>query len=413
MSYGNKEHVVVQVDQGLKAEVETLTSSLAQKVKKDDLVVNVKDYGVKGDGITDDTATIQAVFNLGANRIYFPKGTYLLSAPLQITNYGYNIFGAGINNTILKANAPMEAIFKIHEGASGNSAVGRLTLSDLELNCNNLATDGVFAKNLRYNNVFQRLYITFALRHGINLSDSCWINNINHCRISGSVDSAIFIGGYGNSIHIGNCDLGGGLYGVKVDGTTATSDGIAIMSNTIQGFTNAGVYGTGIVGSLSIIGNYFEDNAATTIELNSDVKAPLISGNKIHGKTGVSTYNIINKSRNASIIGNLFYQAVTANIQNVGNAQAFIAGNRIENGSTTLVVGFADSFVIEAVYGMPSKINGKRIGYSGFASAPATGTWAKGDFVYNSDPDASEYMGWVCTVAGTPGTWKGFGAIQA
>ena len=47
------------------------------------------------------------------------------------------------------------------------------------------------------------------------------------------------------------------------------------------------------------------------------------------------------------------------------------------------------------------------------SAAPTTGTWRVGDTVYNATPTAGGFMGWVCTVAGTPGTWKTFGAISA
>lgn len=47
------------------------------------------------------------------------------------------------------------------------------------------------------------------------------------------------------------------------------------------------------------------------------------------------------------------------------------------------------------------------------SAAPAAGTWKLGDIVWNSEPAATEYVGWVCVSAGTPGTWKGFGAIEA
>ena len=40
---------------------------------------------------------------------------------------------------------------------------------------------------------------------------------------------------------------------------------------------------------------------------------------------------------------------------------------------------------------------------------PTVGTWRAGDRVENSAP--TTYAGWVCTVAGTPGTWKQYGAI--
>ena len=46
-------------------------------------------------------------------------------------------------------------------------------------------------------------------------------------------------------------------------------------------------------------------------------------------------------------------------------------------------------------------------------SAPTTGAWQQGDFIRNSAPTelgtaGSKYVihGWICTTAGTPGTWK-------
>ncbi|MCB2298280.1 glycosyl hydrolase family 28-related protein [Clostridium tagluense] len=46
------------------------------------------------------------------------------------------------------------------------------------------------------------------------------------------------------------------------------------------------------------------------------------------------------------------------------------------------------------------------------AAIPTTGTWTKGALVYNSNPKANGYIGWVCITTGTPGIWKGFGLIQ-
>jgi hypothetical protein len=42
---------------------------------------------------------------------------------------------------------------------------------------------------------------------------------------------------------------------------------------------------------------------------------------------------------------------------------------------------------------------------------PGYGTWKVGDIVYNTTPTSGGNIGWVCTTAGTPGTWKTFGAI--
>lgn len=45
------------------------------------------------------------------------------------------------------------------------------------------------------------------------------------------------------------------------------------------------------------------------------------------------------------------------------------------------------------------------------AAAPTTDTWSRGDICWNTAPASAGYVGFVCTVAGSPGTWKGFGLI--
>lgn len=44
-------------------------------------------------------------------------------------------------------------------------------------------------------------------------------------------------------------------------------------------------------------------------------------------------------------------------------------------------------------------------------AAPTTNTWAVGDRVYNQSPSAGQPKSWVCTVAGTPGTWVSEGNL--
>jgi len=42
-------------------------------------------------------------------------------------------------------------------------------------------------------------------------------------------------------------------------------------------------------------------------------------------------------------------------------------------------------------------------------AAPTTGTYQQGDFIRNSAPASGGVLGWVCVVAGTPGTWDTVG----
>lgn len=68
----------------------TLTSKLGD-------IVSVKDFGAKGDGITNDTAAIQAAINAAGSyaSIFFPTGTYLVTSGLTITNDRVVLYGTG------------------------------------------------------------------------------------------------------------------------------------------------------------------------------------------------------------------------------------------------------------------------------------------------------------------------------
>ncbi|WP_179400668.1 glycosyl hydrolase family 28-related protein [Burkholderia guangdongensis] len=62
--------------------------TIANQLSKD-YVVTVKDFGAVGDGVTDDTVSIQAaldhVTSIGGGEVFFPEGTYMVMAP--VANY--------------------------------------------------------------------------------------------------------------------------------------------------------------------------------------------------------------------------------------------------------------------------------------------------------------------------------------
>ena len=77
-------------------------------------VLNVKKFGAKGDGKTDDTESIQAAIDACVlnklNTIYFPKGVYQLSSYKRVTNYLENYFLLLHSNLIFKGEGNSSVI---------------------------------------------------------------------------------------------------------------------------------------------------------------------------------------------------------------------------------------------------------------------------------------------------------------
>lgn len=62
--------------------------------------VNVKEYGARGDDVTDDTAAIQAAIDANDN-VYFPEGRYIITSPIYLPQFK-TIRGDGHNSVIIK-----------------------------------------------------------------------------------------------------------------------------------------------------------------------------------------------------------------------------------------------------------------------------------------------------------------------
>jgi len=78
-------------------------SSAKPSLPSQGLVISVKDYGAKGDGVTDDTANIQRAMQSNA-LIFFPSGNYLVSKPIRLQvlkNVHIWATGAILTNTTL------------------------------------------------------------------------------------------------------------------------------------------------------------------------------------------------------------------------------------------------------------------------------------------------------------------------
>jgi len=65
--------------------------------------VNVREYGARGDGATNDTAAVQSAINAGnGGTVYFPSGIYVLDSVELAAGARIRLLGAGQGITILK-----------------------------------------------------------------------------------------------------------------------------------------------------------------------------------------------------------------------------------------------------------------------------------------------------------------------
>jgi len=105
------------------------------------LRINVTDYGAKGDGVTDDTAAIQAAINAAENGgvIEIPRGTYAVRS-LKITRNGTMIVGEARWGTRLVRHSGTAPLIEMSGTSTGGATPsGHLrycTISNLTLNGN-------------------------------------------------------------------------------------------------------------------------------------------------------------------------------------------------------------------------------------------------------------------------------------
>lgn len=109
---------------------------------------------------------------------------------------------------------------------------------------------------------------------------------------------------------------------------------------------------------------------------------------------------------------------VGGNVTKSGESEFHCTNNRI-GGDVNISGGntfYKDNKVIGTetcnnFYDQRTYLPQRKISVSG--SIPIYSKWSVGDIVYNSNPTAGSYVGWICVTAGSPGTWKGFGLIQS
>jgi len=257
----------------------TLGTDTAGNVVTNAHAVNVKLYGAKGDDATDDTVTIQNALNTGVD-VFFPAGTYIVSASLTLPSGGRRVYGAGIDITTIKFAASGSLTMFDH------TLQHDLTLSDFTIDAHNNSACILF-KSCFHAKV-HRVKCKNTAASAISYSQAggaashwgevvgCHFDNIgNHAVYVSLSDSFRMIGCFGTGIGYSGVDIAGGQRAIIANnefrGLFAPANGsgfggirlsnqayfCSVTGNIVSGFSR----GLMIIGAVysTITGNVFSE----------------------------------------------------------------------------------------------------------------------------------------------------------
>ncbi len=215
--------------------------------------VDVRAYGAKIDGSTDDTTSVQNAINTGSQKIVFPEGTCKFST-LAFNADGQELVGEG-KQSILSSTTAGTAI--------SASAKSRCGISNLKLVTSSAVTGISFAAASNRCSV-SNVWVEGFSGSGIVFSNSLYGYIGNACEIV-SNGTGIQLTNSANSTKIIGNELRQNLIGIQIDDTGGSANGAQVTANGIESSTAGSTYAIKIVGGDSnmIVGNRIENSVGT------------------------------------------------------------------------------------------------------------------------------------------------------
>ena len=251
----------------------------------------------------------------------------------------------------------------IRISASANETVDNLTLKNINIiNSNNNmqliinTSNNLDIDNIKINSRFNSLNI---VSKNIN-----FINSIIKNELLGTINLKSDYLKMINNIIDGKHSLST-IYVINLD----ILKNIIISNNIFKSFVNM----------INLIGGTSENQKTTdSVTINDNVFNGTASTGSvsrcIHVETNLTIDNLIANNINYDVNNEFYNQGIVK----------YASGNNVSK--------------TKIIYG---------------TSAPNDGqAYNRGDICYNTQPSGGSYIGWVCTIAGTPGNWQPFGAIS-
>lgn len=309
-------------------------------------VVSVKDFGAVGDGVTDDTAAIQAAFNV-AGAIYIPPGTYKVTSTLTFIGNS-EIFGAGPGVSILKwYGSNTGTVLQDSSVATTSNINLNVILRDFEIDGNSYATGSTFGlKCYRVGKaLFDNLYIhdcgSSLLRWGYSQADSSDIV-VSNCRLE-YARAGDACQGVGTNVTIRDCTVfsaGDTAYALLADTSPTTNPSTLYSKNVsfincvaVGQYNSSGVYtGSGGVAQTGFAIGPFNVNVSAYISIIGCACESLYVNVVMSVFTKLNIENCFFKAAAATDTGGVILEGI--------NSVNFV-GNVVENSFASTGVNFS------------------------------------------------------------------------
>lgn len=164
---------------------------VAELVVNEDM--NVKQFGVKSDGTTDNTSILNTVIASGVTSLYFPDGEYLVNSVINIGSV-YNIKGQSKRYTIIKAPSG----FITWTGSKNTLTISDIRIDGVSINSNN----GI--KGVMMSGVIKNVRIEHY-ENAILFDEGTWINTLSELIILNCTNGIAQSAGKFNNNNIENC----------------------------------------------------------------------------------------------------------------------------------------------------------------------------------------------------------------
>ena len=239
-----------------------------------DMFVNVKDEGAVGDGKADDTKAIQRALNSSTGKtVYFPAGTYKITAPLMISSQT-NMLGQaatdGVGGSVILAGANMNAILTSENFKALHMTIGNLTL-DGGASSGKKVTWALDLYDCRNTRVFNCRF-TNLTGGGLNVAakneNYVWINHFDRLQFDNLKGYAIYE--VASDSFFSNIDVNGGQGIVDWNYSGNCYSNVRVRNSTGYGI-QVGREGISEVGNTTLRNCTFENNALSGVYVGSPV----------------------------------------------------------------------------------------------------------------------------------------------